>query len=131
MHNLVTMRWLKTRHINKAKKQYLFFPEELHKHYEINELFRGFDTNQSEGIDIRELVSMFKDNKINLDKNDVEAIFKIIDFNGDNSLNLNEFKKSVFSDEINNQFSKVMRDLRDKIEKKDDPEKNKIKLNKS
>lgn len=45
MHNLVTMKWLKTRHVDKAKKQYLFFPDELHKHYEINELFRGFDVD--------------------------------------------------------------------------------------
>jgi len=43
MHNKVTMNWLKTHHVDKAKLQYLFFPEELYKHCEINDLFRGFD----------------------------------------------------------------------------------------
>lgn len=66
---------------------------------------------------------MFKDNKINLDRKDVESIFKIIDFNGDHTLNLSEFKKSVFSDDINSQFAKVMRELRDKLEKKEEVEK--------
>ncbi|EAR97473.2 EF-hand protein (macronuclear) [Tetrahymena thermophila SB210] len=129
MHNLVTMKWLKIRYLDKAKKQYLFFPDELHKHYEINELFRGFDADHSEGIDIQELINMFKDNKINLDRQDVDSIFKIIDFNGDHTLNLSEFKQSVFSDEINSQFAKVMRELREKIDKKEESERKKKEAN--
>lgn len=68
MLNFATKNWMKARHLNKAKLQYLFFPEELYKHCEINDLFKGFDKDQSEGIEVSELVRMFKDNNIQLDK---------------------------------------------------------------
>jgi len=44
---------------------------------------------------------MFKDNNIKLNRSEIDAIFRLVDANGDNTLNLSEFKKSVFSDDIN------------------------------
>ena len=44
---------------------------------------------------------MFEDNNIQLERSEIEAIFHLVDANGDNTLNLSEFKRSVFSDEIN------------------------------
>jgi len=71
MHNFATMAWLRSRYVEKAKLQYLFFPEELHKHYEINQLFRGFDYDESNGIEISELINMFKDNNVFLDRDEI------------------------------------------------------------
>lgn len=114
IHSASTMTWLRTRCALKAKLRYLFFPEELNKHCEINDLFRGFDADGSGTIDPSELVNMFKDNGIFLSKEQIEAIFSLIDANGDRNLNLSEFKRSVFSDKVNTSFAGIMREFRAK-----------------
>jgi hypothetical protein len=39
--------WLRRRFQNKAKKQYLYYPDELLKHIEIKNIFKSFDKDHS------------------------------------------------------------------------------------
>ena len=54
-----TINWLRKRFNNQTKIQYLNAPAELRKHIEIERVFKAFDEDGSNSLDVHELYEMF------------------------------------------------------------------------
>jgi len=59
LHNKSTVAWLKSRYPDKTKKHYLLFPEELIEDMKIRKIFKIFDKDGSQALDLEEMVEMF------------------------------------------------------------------------
>lgn len=60
LHTKSTVGWLKSRYPGKTKKHYLLFPEELIEDMKIRKIFKIFDKDGSQALDLDEMVEMFQ-----------------------------------------------------------------------
>jgi hypothetical protein len=58
MHNASIIEWLRKRHQNTANVKYLFYPEELQRHLDIQKVFTKFDEDGSGKRDIYSIISL-------------------------------------------------------------------------
>lgn len=63
-----------------VKKQYLMSTAEIKQNEIIEQIFNKFDTDGSRALDINELVDLFRQNKVRLDKDVVKLMFQADDF---------------------------------------------------
>ena len=88
-----TRNWLKKRYSSTTYKDYLMNQEELIQNNNIESLFRKFDTDHSNGLDMQELFKMFKENGINLHRKIIKELFRQADADGNGAITLQEFKQ--------------------------------------
>ena len=74
-----TRNWLKKRFSETASKEYLMNYEEVIENENLEMLFYKFDIDKSNTLDLKELMTMFRDNGIILDKQIVKDLFKNAD----------------------------------------------------
>ena len=74
LHNIYTLRWLKARAKCKKeiKRNYLLYPEEMEQEMRIKKIFMTFDEDKSNALDLGEMVEMFQNFKIDVDRNKLE-----------------------------------------------------------
>ena len=58
------------------KKQYLMSEQEIKQDGIIEAIFNKFDSDGSGALDISELVDLFKQNKVTLDKETIKSMFR-------------------------------------------------------
>lgn len=63
-----------------VKKEYLMSEQEIRQNEIIETIFTKFDTDGSGSLDLGELVGLFKQNMVNLDKDVVKAMFQNDEF---------------------------------------------------
>ena len=110
---LSTINWLRKRFNNQTKIQYLNAPAELRKHIEIERVFKAFDEDGSNSLDVHELYEMFCDNNIHITKQELQDLFSIVDEDGSGELSLDEFKIFSFSEEANRKFRTIINKIRE------------------
>ncbi|KAL4495218.1 hypothetical protein ABPG72_007325 [Tetrahymena utriculariae] len=128
LHNKSTVSWLKTRYPNKTKKHYLLFPEELIEDMKIRKIFKIFDKDGSQALDLKEMVEMFQKYNIEIDKEELQQIYSIVDKTKDNALNYLEFKECAISQDANAIFSKMISKVRTQEQQKKSAEERNIYL---
>ncbi|EAR99987.2 EF hand protein (macronuclear) [Tetrahymena thermophila SB210] len=128
LHNKSTVSWLKTRYSNKTKKHYLLFPEELIEDMKIRKIFKIFDKDGSQALDLKEMVEMFQKYNIEIDKEELQQIYNIVDKTKDNALNYLEFKECAISQDANAIFSKMISKVRTQEQQKKSAEERNIYL---
>lgn len=101
----------------KISKNYLMSNQEKNQNDIMEQIFTKFDTDGSGALDTGELVDLFKQNKINLDRNIVELMFSGEQFT------LDKFKSMIDNDRDLSQFRAIVKSQKDKILLKDDLEK--------
>ena len=124
LHTKSINSWLRKRCPSNTSIKYLYFPEELLQHENIKEIFQSFDRDNSHSLDIAELVKMFKQFNIDINKPDLKKLFDVVDEDHDNALNFSEFKNCALSDTGQRVFNRIMKKVRNLEEKKPNNERN-------
>jgi len=97
-----------------VKKQYLMSTQEIKQNEIIEQIFTKFDSDGSGSLDINELVDLFRQNKVRLDKDTVKTMFQADEFT------LQKFKAIInsetdlqrFKDVFALERSRVLREIR-------------------
>jgi Ca2+-binding EF-hand superfamily protein len=84
--------WFKSRCEGKTQDFYLKTDRELWQELQLENLFKSFDDDGSNSLDVRELHEMFQSNGVDITLNDCFELFKFVDKDGSGSLSINEFK---------------------------------------
>eukprot|EP00347_Sterkiella_histriomuscorum_P020065 403339235 len=124
LNNNHTVQWLRKRFTHTSKIQYLNRPQELKKQIDIQNVFKKFDEDGSNSLDVNEVHEMFQQNGINIDEETLKKLFSIVDKQNKGSLDLDKFQQFVMSNEANSKFRKVIKILRKQEEEK--PQQNKV-----
>lgn len=107
----------------KVKKQYLMSRQEINQHQIIEQLFKNFDADGSGALDLGELQELFRENRINLDKDVIQKMFQ------GNSFTLEKFKainnsseglqkfKETLEPHLDRIFQEIVQDYKDKKER--------------
>ncbi len=66
------MNWFKKHSFKKTKRHYLLFPEELIEDMKVRKIFKIFDADGSGALDINEMVEMFKNYNIEVNKEELD-----------------------------------------------------------
>ena len=77
----------------------------MEQEMKIKKIFLTFDEDESNALDLKEMVDMFHKFGIIVDRNKLEEMYHVVDGNYDGALNFNEFKECAFSEEANKIFS--------------------------
>jgi Ca2+-binding EF-hand superfamily protein len=91
----------------------MFTPSELETHQAINSVFKKFDADHSNTLEMSELLTMFKKYNIDITLKDLKALFTIVDEDKSGALDLSEFKKFTLSEKVKHKFRKIITDLRE------------------
>lgn len=88
MHNYPTIQWLKRRFKNSKhlKKAYMLYPEEILDEYRYKKIFQVFDTDNSNALNLNEMVDMFNQFHINVTEEDIKKIYEKVDVTKDKAL---------------------------------------------
>ena len=124
MHTKSINSWLRKRFQSQTSLKYLYFPEELLQHENIKEIFQSFDRDNSHSLDIGELVKMFKQFNINMEKEDLKKLFDVMDQDKDNALNFDEFKNCALSEKGQQVFNQIMKKVRKEDQKRPTKDRN-------
>jgi len=124
LHTRTINSWLKKRFPLQTSLKYLYFPEELLQHENIKEIFQSFDHDNSNSLDIAELVKMFKQFNINMEKDDLKKLFDVMDEDKDNALNFDEFKNCALSEQGQYVFNQIMKKVRKEDQKRPQKDRN-------
>ena len=92
-----------------VKKQYLMSTQEIKQNEIIEQIFTKFDSDGSGSLDINELVDLFKQNKVRLDKDVVKTMFQADEFT------LQKFKAIINSDTDLQRFKDVFARERQRV----------------
>lgn len=87
-----------------VKKQYLMSEQEIRQDQIIETIFKNFDNDNSGSLDIGELIDLFRENNIVLDRETVRDMF-----NG-NEFTLKKFKAIVNSEDDLNRFKRIVKE---------------------
>jgi len=124
LHTRDIVYWLRKRFLNKnPNMNYLFFPEELQKHYEVDKIFKKFDEDGSGKLSIDEFYDMLVASGINMDVQDLREFYERADEDHDLAFDFKEFKNCTLSEEANYHFANMMNKVRRAYEEE---EKNRI-----
>ncbi|KAM3134220.1 hypothetical protein pb186bvf_013640 [Paramecium bursaria] len=103
-------KWFRQRQKN-VSPNYLYYPEERQLQMEIKQIFRVFDVNNSQTIDLAEMFLMFKHFGFQVSQNDLKIIFSIVDDTKDQALNYKEFKALTENNKALKQFRIMMKKI--------------------
>ena len=78
LQNTVNISWLKKRFSKNVHQKYLHLPEKFNQLKNIKKIFDFFDYDNSQSIEVSDLLSNFKDNNINISKKKLEELFSLI-----------------------------------------------------
>ncbi|CAD8053291.1 unnamed protein product [Paramecium sonneborni] len=104
--------WLRRRHFNKVKKQYLLYPDQMKQEQEIKKIFINFDRDKSKNIDIGEMYDMFQKYGFGVTEKQLKDFFRVVDKDKDNALNWDEFKNSVIDADASKIFYNIIKEVR-------------------
>ncbi|CAD8135497.1 unnamed protein product [Paramecium pentaurelia] len=104
--------WLRRRHFNKVKKQYLLHPDQIKQEQEIKKIFINFDRDKSKNIDIGEMYDMFQKYGFGVTEKQLKDFFRVVDKDKDNALNWDEFKNSVIDADASKIFYNIIKEVR-------------------
>jgi len=76
------MRWLRSRCEGKTQDFYLKSNRELWQELQLENLFKSFDEDGSNSLDVRELHDMFQTNGVDIKLEDCYELFKFVDEDG-------------------------------------------------
>lgn len=82
---------------------------------QLENLFKSFDEDGSNSLDVRELHDMFQSNGVDIKLEDCYELFKFVDEDGSGFLSINEFKLFLKSEGANELFRKIIRREREKM----------------
>jgi hypothetical protein len=119
------MRWLRSRCEGKTQDFYLKSNRELWQELQLENLFKSFDEDGSNSLDVRELHDMFQMNGVDIKLEDCYELFKFVDEDGSGFLSIDEFKLFLKSEGANEStiffhhyilvFRKIIRQEREKM----------------
>ena len=92
-----------------VKKQYLMSTQEIKQNEIIEQIFTKFDSDGSGSLDINELVDLFRQNKVRLDKDIVKTMFQADEFT------LQKFKAIINSETDLQRFKDVFARERQRV----------------
>lgn len=87
-----SINWLKTRCQTTAQPQYLKTRDELDQEQEVKDVFMRIDYDCSGKIDMTEMGKVFKNNGINMSRDEIEEFFSLCQTQSHGKMNFNEFK---------------------------------------
>jgi hypothetical protein len=79
---------------------------------QLEKLFMSFDEDGSNTLDVKELHDMFQSNGVYVSLEQCMELFKIVDEDGSGMLSVEEFKLFLQSDEANEMFRQLIKELR-------------------
>ncbi|CDW71443.1 ef hand family protein [Stylonychia lemnae] len=91
----IWIQWLRKRFAHTSKIQYLNRPQELKKQIDIQNVFKKFDEDGSNSLDVNEVHEMFQQNGINIGEETLKKLFSIVDKQNKGALDLDKFQKFV------------------------------------
>lgn len=92
-----------------VKKEYLMSDQEIKQNQIIETIFTKFDTDGSGSLDLNEIIDLFRQNMVNLDKDTVKEMFQSDEFT------LKNFKQIVSSEESLQRFKDILLTQRKRI----------------
>lgn len=95
------MSWLKSRCEGKTQDFYLKSHSELWQELQLENLFKSFDEDGSNSLDVHELHDMFQSNGVDIKLEDCYQLFKFVDEDGSGFLSIDEFKLFLKSEGAN------------------------------
>ncbi|CAK85265.1 unnamed protein product (macronuclear) [Paramecium tetraurelia] len=104
--------WLRRRHFNKVKQQYLLHPDQIKQEQVIKKIFINFDRDKSKNIDISEMYDMFQKYGFGVTEKQLKDFFRVVDKDKDNALNWDEFKNSVIDADASKIFYNIIKEVR-------------------
>lgn len=76
-------------------------------------IFDQFDQDKSGKLEMDEIYQLFSENKVNLNYDDVEKIFQIIDDDASGALTKDEFKQFLLAKDSKDKFRTLMREIKE------------------
>lgn len=101
MKSNYVMNWLRSRCEGKTQDFYLKGNRELWQELQLENLFKSFDEDGSNSLDVRELHDMFQSNGVDIKLEDCYELFKFVDEDGSGFLSIDEFKLFLKSEGAN------------------------------
>ena len=87
-----SIQWFKKRHGKTARDKYLKTRQELEQDQEIQDVFAKIDYDLSGKVDVSELRSMFQQNGIEMNREEIEKFFELCQCQSKGYLNYDEFR---------------------------------------